>query len=137
MDMVQRLREAIVAIVDTNADVQALTGRANGNIVSWDTLSTDTLPVVAYQFITSHDGPSPMLRGYDFQFTAVAATESAANALIGVVSSLFSASAFAALAVPVDAALDPDPGPVRRSVPYDDDAVAYRADVDLTINAAP
>lgn len=26
MDMVQRLREAIVAIVDTNADVQALTG---------------------------------------------------------------------------------------------------------------
>jgi hypothetical protein len=86
-DIVQYAREAIVAALDTAPLVVAVTGRANGNVVAWDTLADDApLPIAAYRITSA--APSGGLndeRKIQVTFRAVAETESAANTLLGAI----------------------------------------------------
>jgi hypothetical protein len=64
------------------------------------------------------------------QFGAVAAEESIANEIIGVVKAVFDSRAFQALVPPIDAYVR---NRVRRSFPFDSDEGLARADIDITL----
>lgn len=56
-DLVQKTAEAIATILDTLAGIVAITGRASGNIMTWDALRDSTpMPALAYQFSGSLPG---------------------------------------------------------------------------------
>jgi hypothetical protein len=65
-----------------------------------------------------------------FNFSAFAATESVANDLLGTVENLPWAVALAALNPALDGCML---NPVRRPIPWDSDADAYRADLEMTL----
>lgn len=106
-DLIQKVREAIVAVLDTHSSIVAITGRASGNLVSWETLADEEpsgVPVLAYLFVVAtklaSDGDT---REALFQLTAAAPKESVRHELLGVVESLLDQPAFLALAAPLDA----------------------------------
>src|SRR4051812_2895389 len=82
----QQLREAIVAVLDTDAGIVALTSRASDNVVAWGDLDPTTAPVIAYHVVafTKLGGSADQRRAL-VQFTAVAETEKTANELIAAV----------------------------------------------------
>lgn len=145
-DIKQRLREALVAVLDTAAAIAALTGRASENLVSWNALEEATRPVLVYRILSlSENGESG--EGWDarVQLTAVAEGNNAdatVEELLGAVCTTLTAGAL--LAAGVDAA------PIRwhRADGSDDDQgegdgvrlasrnlhVAH-SDVELTITA--
>lgn len=103
-DVVQRVREAIVGILDTKAAIVALTGRANRNVLPFQKLADATVPVLAYFVVTANNaGGIGDTRRVVVQFTAAAVSESVANALLEAVENSLTAPAFAALAAPLDA----------------------------------
>jgi hypothetical protein len=106
-DIVQKVREAIVTILDTHASIVAITGRANGNIVSWDTLADQSpteVPILAYLFVVARKLPADGdTREALFQLTADGPKESQRHELLGVVEQLLDQPAFLALATPLDA----------------------------------
>jgi hypothetical protein len=103
-DLIQVTREAIVAVVDSHADIVAITGRDAENIVAWNPDAPVERPVVAYQFITgSQRAADGDTRSLLFQFSASAHTEAEANELLGVVERILTQSAFLSLSNPLDA----------------------------------
>lgn len=52
-DIVQKLDEAVVAIVNADATMRTLCGRSTGLIVPWQDIGGLTLPVVVYQLVTA------------------------------------------------------------------------------------
>lgn len=106
-DLIQKVREAIVAILDTHASIVAITGRGSENLVSWETLgesSPTTVPVLAYLFVVAtelaSDGDT---REVLFQLTADAPKESQRHELLGAVESILDQPAFLALSPALDA----------------------------------
>ena len=96
-DLLQRVKEAIVAILDTAAGIVAITERPDGNIVPWKDLSDATLPVLAYFIVTANEiGGIGDTRQVDIQFTASASDDSVVNALLEQVELTFVEPAFAA-----------------------------------------
>ena len=107
-DIEQRVREAIVAVLDTLPAIVALTGRASRNLVP-DAIDDDIpLPAVVYHVIaTTNAGALGDTREVTVQFTAVAATMAIANALLELVENTLNAPAFYALTPPLDACAIP------------------------------
>lgn len=105
-DIVQRLRVATVTALDTVAAIVALTGRATGNIVSWNALAECPRPCLAYAIIDLRQtGESGDGRDGVVQFTAVAEGNNAdatVQELLGLVEEHYTAPAL--LAAGVDAA---------------------------------
>lgn len=130
----QRIREAIVAILDTNAAIVALTSRANGNVVAWSDLADTVKPCIAYLVValTKVDGSADQRRAV-VQFTAVAEQESTANELIAAVDAALTTLAFAALASPL-AAIRLPLEESERSHLFDFDADVERADLDAVLH---
>jgi hypothetical protein len=72
-DIFERLRQATVAIVNADAGVQALTGRATENCVAWDRVAEAVRPVIAYHIVLlGQQGESGDGRDGTVQFTAIA-----------------------------------------------------------------
>ena len=105
-DVKQRLREAIVAVLDTHAAVVALTGRASGNIADWNAVDEQLRPGLLYHIVwLSENGESG--EGWDarVQITAIAEgnnADSIVEELLGVVREELDAPAM--LAAGLDAA---------------------------------
>ncbi len=123
-DLLQLVREAIVSIVDTDPEIFALTGRLSRNIVSFNSLDdAPNGPIIAYLIVVgtelASDGDT---RDLVVQFTASAEKEATVQELLGVLERIVSASAFAALASPLDAF------PVRR--------VRRTTDLDVTLRVS-
>lgn len=105
-DLVEVSGEAIGAILDTHADVVAITGRPDGNIVKFDSLATTdpTQAMLAYAFIDGTElGGDGDTRNLRFQITADAPDEATINELLGVVETILEQPAFLALSSPLDA----------------------------------
>lgn len=105
-DLIQVTREAIVAVLDTHADIVSITGRPNENIVAFDSLG-DTNPdqaILAYAFIDdtelASDGDTRDVR---VQITADAPDEATVNELLGVAGTVLDQPQFLALSSPLDA----------------------------------
>lgn len=72
-DIIQRIREAAVSIVDGLAAVQAITGRSTENCVAWSSVDEATRPVVAYSIpVLAQQGESKDGRDGTIRFTAIA-----------------------------------------------------------------
>lgn len=135
-DKIQIIREAIVKVLDTRAEIAAITGRNSKNLVAWNGIGKASdadrnTGIIAYQVITSKEvaadaNPFDVL----VQFGAVAAEESIANEIIGAIHLTLDAQAFMALVPPLDARVT---GRLRRHVPFDDDENLARADSDITL----
>ena len=77
-DLEQRIIEAIVAVLDLDAGVQAITGRLTGNILPWQDSEALTYPVLLYQVPTIDPyGGAGDTRLAEVQLTAVADGEGA------------------------------------------------------------
>jgi hypothetical protein len=115
-DPVQILREAIVAVLDTHADVVAITGRATENVVAWGNLG---------------DIPVANREAGIIAYHAIVASE-VANELVNVVRRVVIGQAFHALVPPIDAVVT---NRVRRPMPFDPEDGLARSDIDITIRA--
>jgi hypothetical protein len=135
-DTLQILREAVVAVLDTHADIAAITGRAAENVVAWGNLGAASdawrsAGIIAYQVIIGTEvAADAKPEDYIVQFGAVAAEESIANELIGVIHRVLDAPAFLALVPRLDARAT---NRLRRPAPFDPDEELARADTDITL----
>jgi hypothetical protein len=136
-DHLQILREAIIAVLDTHADIVAITGRGTENIVAWGSLgslddATRALGVIAYHVIVGSEVAADQnAEAHLVQFAAVAAEESVANELIGVVTRVLDGPAFLALVPPLDARAE---NRIRRPAPFDPEEDLARSDIDITLH---
>lgn len=131
-DIIQRTSDALVAILDTNAAVVAITGRANVNIVPYDDIADVTVPILAYLDVTgANAGGIGDTRRVVFQFTAAASSKAIANALLEAVENGLTPQAFTAAGL--DACIDPANRPTRRGKPGDTEEGYFEADVDVTL----
>jgi hypothetical protein len=73
-DPTQRITEALCRLTDTAAALVALTGRASGNVVEWETLADAARPCVALHVVSCTAVPGGFPNTYDVQtqWTAVA-----------------------------------------------------------------
>jgi S-adenosylmethionine synthetase len=137
-DPIQILREAIVAVLDTHADVVAITGRATENVVAWGNLGDVSVAnreagIIAYHVLVSSEVAADQNpEDTPVQFGAVAAEESIANELVNVVRRVINGQAFQALVPPIDAFVT---NRVRRPMPFDPEEKLARSDIDITIRA--
>jgi hypothetical protein len=135
-DTLQKAREAVVQVLDTNASIVAITGRASENVVAWGSLgavadATRNAGIIAYHIVVGSE-PAADKNPEDFvvQLGAVAAEESIANELIGVVKMVLDGPAFHALVPTIDAYAT---NRVRRPMPFDPDESLARSDIDITL----
>ena len=102
----QRVREALVAVLDAAPGIVAITGRPNANIVAWADLSLESdLPILAYQVVSlvQITGSGDQRRAR-IQLTAAARDDEAiAQELLNAASIALTTPALAALAAPLDA----------------------------------
>jgi hypothetical protein len=130
-DIVERTKIAIVAVLAASADIKTITDSATVNITSWNADMLATLPVIAYRFsvATPGGGGTGDTRTFSAFFTAVATTESVANAILEAIENIRWAPALAALGAPLNAY---GYYPIRRDIPWDEDVDASRADLEMT-----
>lgn len=131
-DIIERAMIALVAVLDANVDIAAITGKANGNVTAWAQETPTDMPVLVYRYIVATPGGGAIgdTREIQWSFSAVAATESVANAMLEVVEKVQWAPVLAALNPPLNGYMF---NPVRRPIPWDSDADASRADLELTL----
>ena len=131
-DIVERAIQAVVAVIDSNNDISAITEKASDNVIAWNADLDAEPPVIAYRAVVATVTGSPGdTREIIFNFTAVAEAESMANELLAVLDSrILWAPALAALSPPLDGYMT---NPVRRGIPWDSDEDFYRADLELTL----
>jgi hypothetical protein len=131
-DIIERSVLAIVAVLEARTDIQAITGRPAGNVTAWNADIAAVLPIIAYRYVIATPGGGAIgdTREIVFVFSAVAATESTANALLEIVESILWAPALAALAQPLNGYMR---NPVRRSIPWDETEDVSRSDLELTL----
>lgn len=139
-DLIERAKVAVVAVLDTNAQISAVTGRANGNIIAWATETETEQPVIAYRATVATRGGAAPANGEGrevmFLFSAIAATEPEANALLEIIEGGWVPPAI--LWAPALAALNPKLdgyfyNPVRRDIGWDSDVDGYRNDLEYTL----
>ena len=84
-DATQRVTEALCRLTDTNAALVALTGRASGNVVEWETLAAAARPCVALFVVSCREVPGGMPGTYDVEtrWTAVAPRDGAGDGPFG------------------------------------------------------
>jgi hypothetical protein len=141
-DLIDRAKIAVVAVLDTNPQIVAITGRNSGNVLPWDAEYETEQPVVAYRAtIATRGGNAPATgdsREIMFLFSAVAPTDSESLALLEVIEggnappAIVWVLALAALPEPFDGCFV---NPVRREVGWDSDADGYRNDLEFTLVA--
>lgn len=147
LDPLSRLSAALVAVLDTAPAVVAVTGRARGNVVPWESGEANVpLPVLAYLVVTAQPALGTQWRapvqltasavGTEPGVTPAKSAREQANALIAATLDALSATAFAALATPLDARREFDRD-VLRTVEHDTDDGAARADLDVSILFTP
>lgn len=141
-NVVQRTCEALVAVLDANASVVALTGRTRLNVVPYAELVSALaerdgeamLPLVGYTFVSGEQtGLAP--GRWDrlvFQLTAAAVDSATVFELLGVIESELTALALSNLAVPLEAYIE---SRVRRGRDFDPDMAIHAADLDITLVA--
>src|SRR5688572_18440988 len=99
VDPIERLRESIFSVLNTHADIVALTGRSTHNVVPRSTSAFANTPVLTYFVVTAPevaaDGDT---RRVTVQFTAAASDDPTVNALLHVVEEVLDIDAFADLA---------------------------------------
>lgn len=128
-DLVQRTAEALVAILDTNAGVVAITNRANGNIVPYDDLADAPTPIISYIDVTSAiAGGIGDTRRVIIQFTVAATTKAVANALLEAIENGLTTTNF--YAAGLDAYMQDF---LRRGTPGDTEEGYFSADMDVTL----
>lgn len=131
-DLIERSIVAVVAALVASADIQAITGRATDNVTAWDAEATTVMPVIAYRYTIATPGGGAIgdTREIMFLFSAIAPTESVANALLEAVENIRWSVVLAAQAPPLDGYMR---NPVRRSVGWDSDADESRSDLEYTL----
>ena len=137
-DRVQRLREAIVAALDTREGIQDLTRQEAANVIPWkdaiiDVFADETREgVIAYAVITATRGGLGLgdPRRCRVSFTAFARSEAVANALAEQVELGLTCVTLGALSPPLDARVEDI---VRQDSPPDAEDGVYSAIVDLTL----
>jgi hypothetical protein len=138
-DHLQKLREAIVGILDAHAALVAIIGRANNFVVAWDNLGDTDKATLSAGMLAYFVLPGARLAAdknaelWTIQFAAVAAEESTTNeiifALIGDSNTTGALTGAAFQAHGLDAAIDDW---TRRPMPPDPDEELARADIDIT-----
>lgn len=139
-DLIDRAKIAVVAVLDTHAQISAITGRASGNLIPWDAEIETEKPVVAYRATIGTPGGSAIgdTREIMFLFSAVADSDSESLALLSAIEGghtppkIVWAPALVALVPPLDGFFM---NPVRREVGWDSDADGYRNDLEYTLVA--
>lgn len=137
-DPVQKLREAIVAVLDTRPEIVALTGRPEENIVAWGNMGEVSdadlkAGMIAYHVIAANEvacDQNP--QSIPVQFGAMAGEESIANEIVGIISRVVDAPAFLALVPPIDASVTKRS---RTPYPFDAQEGLARADIEITLRA--
>jgi hypothetical protein len=131
-DIVERAVIAVVAALEANADIQTITGRSGDNSTAWDVEAETPTPVIAYRYTIATPGGGAIgdTREIMFLFSAIAPTESVANALLEAVENIRWSVVLAAQNPPLDGYMR---NPVRRSVGWDTDADATREDLEYTL----
>jgi hypothetical protein len=85
-DFVQSVRDAIIAVLDTNSAVVAKTGRPNGNVIPFDDLGESVLIGIEYMVVSAvMIGGIGDTRRVLVTFEASAELESDANALLDLI----------------------------------------------------
>jgi len=133
IDIVERSEIAVVAALLANGDIPTITGRpAADSVTSWDAEMTATLPILAYTYTVATPGGGALgdTREIMFLFSAIAATESEANALLDAVERIMWAPTLAAQSPTLDGYMR---NPVRRRAPWDEESDSYRSDLELTL----
>lgn len=138
LTLVQRVGRAAVAILDQHPEMVALTGRAKGNLVPWKVRASGRVPSIAYLVVTGSHVDRVLSRWrITVQFTASAATEDAAAALVGVVERAFTTLALSEVAAPVGPLSADVVGRSQRTGDFDPGDSAARADLDVTLLITP
>jgi hypothetical protein len=85
-DFVQSVRDAIIAVLDTDSAIVAITGRSNGNVIPFDDLGESTLVGIEYMVVSAvMIGGIGDTRRVLVTFAASAELEADANALLDLV----------------------------------------------------
>ena len=131
-DLIERAQVAVVAVLDTDPDIATITGRASGNVSAENAEMPTDLPILTYGYTVATPGGGAIgdTREILFLFSAIAMTESEANALLEVVESKRWSVALAALASPLNGYFT---NPVRRRIPWDESDDTYRSDLEFTL----
>jgi hypothetical protein len=136
-DALQQLSAAIATIIDTNASIIAITGRASDNIVRWRRRKATTLPRLAYIA-----GPAVISGGLgerydvDVVLRAEATSAAAANQLLRTAVELLTPMAFETLtcdALVTDVTYDNPPDDQGDPTP-NADAVIAEAELVVDLN---
>lgn len=133
-DLEDKAARALVAILGSDAGVQAITGRTTGNVLAWDGYSDAALPVILYQFIDGEEiGGAGDNRFFVYQLTAIAEGDGARSKSAALVERIE-----LGVTEPALAAQGLNACPLRRrrrTVPMDADASRglARSDIDLTL----
>lgn len=131
-DLIERSAIAIVAVLNADADIHTITGRSEDNVTAWNADMASLLPVLAYRLTIATPGGGAIgdTREILVLFSAIAPTESVANALLEVVENIRWSVALAALPQPLNGYMR---NPVRRSIPWDEAEDTARSDLELTL----
>lgn len=134
-DIEDRLARGLVAILNADPGVQAITGRTTGNVVAWSADVTAALPVIAYQLVELVEiGGTGDNRDAEYQLTAIAEGNGARSMVAALLERIEQALTWAAFdAQGLDALVRRRR---RRVVPATDSEASRglaRADLDLTI----
>lgn len=139
-DLIERAKIAVVAVLDANAQISAVTGRASGNMIAWATEGEAEQPVIAYRATVGTRGGAAPANGDGrevmFLFSAIAETEPEANALLEIIEggwlppAIVWVTALAAQNPPLDGYFY---NPVRRDIGWDSDVDGYRNDLEYTL----
>lgn len=136
-DYVNVVNNAIVAALDTKAGIVAITTKATANVVPWrdnleELLTTSRLGLIAYHVVTANRGGGAIgdFRRLRVNCTAIARTESVANALCEQVELGLTCAVLAALPTPLDARIE---DVSRQPIPPDALSKVHLASIDLIL----
>lgn len=130
-DIVQAVQEAIVAALSSDATVQAITGRTSENVIDWNSLTTEALPVIAYLVSAAREvGGLAYTWDVDVQLSAFATVNADANRLAERARVVLIAPTFASLPNPLDAY---SMNRIVRTLPFDQTSDSYRTDLTLQL----
>jgi hypothetical protein len=132
-DAVQRVNEALVAIVNADATIRTLTGRTSGNLVPWSQAGTGTLPTTAYQLVVDSPVGDGQVRRMQYQLDAFADGNGAGATVNALADALIEGISVTALATQgLDAVVETI---TRRVLPPDPEGgrALQRATLDLTL----